>query len=141
MARKKRPHVATPDEVKITRDGDFAIIAYNDVNVETTQYRVGADRLARMSDEDILSIWNAGLATTEEEVARSRRDMTALLSGGNKLTAAIDTFPNAPNSPFVRVSGRMYTPMELAQLIGSHVGWDVTIEFRRPPELGPDSGR
>jgi len=34
--RKKRPHVASPDEVGITRDGDVAIIEYADPDIYIT---------------------------------------------------------------------------------------------------------
>jgi hypothetical protein len=137
VRRKNRPHVATLDEVQITRDGDFAIIAYQDDTIETTQYRIGAERLSRMSDEDILMIWNAGLATNEEEVARSRRDMKGLLAGGTSLVCSVSAFPRTPDQPFINVGGRLYSAMELAQLLGGHVGWDVTLELHRPE--GPPS--
>lgn len=127
MARKKRPHVATPDEVTITRDGDFAIITYADEAIETTQYQVGAERLARMTDEDILAVWNAGLATAFDENVRSRRDMSGLLDERRTLTGVVESFPNTPNEPFLRVSGRTYTAVELAYLLGGHVGARISI--------------
>lgn len=132
MARKNRPHVATPDEIRITRDGDFAIIAYVDESVETTQYRVGRELLAKMSDEDILTLWNAGLATSADDAVRSRRDMSTLLNGGSTLTCHVERYPGAPNQPFIRVGQRLYTAMELAHLLGGHAGWEVCIELRRP---------
>ena len=132
MARKKRPHVATPDEIRITRDGDFAIIAYADGEIETTQYRIGAERLSRMTDDDILSLWNAGLATSSDEVARSRRDMSNLLSDRGTLRCRVECYPSAPNQPFLRVGDRLYTPMELAHLIGGQVGREVVLSFHQP---------
>ncbi len=131
VSRKLRPHVATPDEVRITREGDFAVIEYVDATIETTQYRVGANTLARMTDEDILTLWNAGLATHIEEAGRSRRDMTMLLTGG-KLDAVVEAMPTAPNQPFILVQGRRFTPMELCTLLGNHQGWTISIEFKDP---------
>lgn len=131
MPRKKRPHVATPDEIEIRRDGDFAIISYTDDSIETTQYRIGAERLERMTDEDILTLWNAGLATSDEE-ARSRRDMSGLLSSDKTLTCTVSRAPLGPSDTFVSVGGRSYTPMELAHLIGRHEGWSVTISLAPP---------
>ncbi|MBK8941248.1 MAG: hypothetical protein IPM79_27475 [Polyangiaceae bacterium] len=137
MARKKRPHVATPDEVRISRDGDFAIIAYHDETIETTQYRVGSDRLTRMTDEDILALWNAGLATAIDDVTRSRRDMRALLSDDGTLHGTVESYPNAPNQPFFRVGQRMYTAMELAHLLGGYVASEVIVTI--VPGSGPAS--
>lgn len=134
MPRKKRPFVATPDEVSITRDGDFAIIRYEDETIETTQYRIGRESLSRLTDGDILAMWNAGLATAQEEAAKSRRDMSALLQGGNTLECTIESYPAAPNQPFIKVAGRLYTAMELAHLLGGHVGWELKIELRSPRE-------
>jgi hypothetical protein len=134
VPRKQRPFVATPDEVTITRDGDFAIIRYADETIETTQYRIGRDSLQRMTDEDILSLWNAGLSTNQEEAARSRRDMSTLLQGGSTLMCVIESYPSAPNQPFIQVGGRAYTAMELAHLLGGHLGWEVKIELRSPRE-------
>lgn len=137
VARKKRPHVATPDEVRITRDGDFAIIAYLDDTIETTQYRIGADRLTRMTDEDILALWNAGLATAIEDVTRSRRDMRALLADDGSLRCTVEAYPSAPNQPFIRVGQRMYTAMELAHLLGGNLGGEVIVTI--VPGSGPPS--
>ena len=133
MVRKRRPHVATFDEVRISREGDFAIIEYVDQSIETTQYRVGADTLARMTDEDILSLWNAGLATHGEESGRSRRDMSSSVRN-NELIGVVEAFPNAPNQPFLLVEGRVYTPMELCSLLGNHLGWEVTLSFKKKAE-------
>jgi hypothetical protein len=57
----RRPHRASPDEIKISRDGDDAIIAYADPNVATTHFRVGREKLAGMTDADVLALWNGHL--------------------------------------------------------------------------------
>jgi hypothetical protein len=132
VPRKKRPHVATLEEVRITRDGEYAIIAYEDDTVATTQYHIGADRLARMSDEDILMLWNAGLATKDDDV-RSRRDMGTAMSRANALTCVVREAPEGPDDPFLFADGRTFTAMELAKLLGTHTGWVVRIELV-PPE-------
>jgi hypothetical protein len=38
MPRPKRPHVASLDEVKITRQGNSAVIEYADPNISTTHF-------------------------------------------------------------------------------------------------------
>jgi hypothetical protein len=136
VPRKKRPHVATLEEIRITRDGAYAIIAYEDDSIATTQYHIGADRLARMSDEDILMLWNAGLATKEDDV-RSRRDMGSALTRANVLSCQVRESPADPDHPFLLTDGRTFTAMELAKLLGAHVGWSIRIELVPP---APDSG-
>lgn len=41
MPMPRRPHVASPDEIRITREGDAAIIEYADSNVATTNFVIG----------------------------------------------------------------------------------------------------
>lgn len=129
VSKKRRPHVATPDEIRIERDGDFAIISYLDASIETTQYQVGAERLSRMSDDDILALWNAGLATSPEDSQRSRRDMRGLVGKDRVLECVVSGSPTSPNDPFLRVGDRTYTAMELAALLGSKVGARIVIEI------------
>lgn len=55
--RRKRPHVASPDEVKITREADGAVIEYADGKIWTTHFKLGPDA-ASMTDQEILDRWN-----------------------------------------------------------------------------------
>jgi hypothetical protein len=50
----RRPHRASPDEIKITRDGEDAIMTYADSNVATTRWKLGRQKLATMTDEEVL---------------------------------------------------------------------------------------
>jgi len=50
--RKKRPRVATPDEVRITRDGEDAIIEFIDENVATTHLKLGLE-VHETADQEI----------------------------------------------------------------------------------------
>lgn len=56
-----RPHVASPDEVRITREADAAIIEYGDPDMATTHFTIGADKLGTMTDADILELWNESI--------------------------------------------------------------------------------
>ena len=47
-----------PAMLKIAREDENAIIQYADDTVATTYYRLGRDRLATMTDEEILADWN-----------------------------------------------------------------------------------
>jgi len=53
----KRAHVASPDEVRITRDGDTAVIEYTDDDIGTTHLVLG-EQLDEMSDNAILEAHN-----------------------------------------------------------------------------------
>jgi hypothetical protein len=65
MMRKRDPSVASLDQVRITRDGDTAIIEYADPEVATTYMKYGT-RLAGMTDQDVLDDFNEGLIAMEQ---------------------------------------------------------------------------
>ena len=45
---------------------------YGDDNIATTHFTIGADKLATMTDADVLELWNSGLEATDE----MRRSLT-----------------------------------------------------------------
>jgi hypothetical protein len=61
----RRPHVASPEPVRITRDGDDAITEYADGRSATTHLALAATQLAAMTDADVLAFWNEQLAARQ----------------------------------------------------------------------------
>ena len=55
--RLKKPRPASPDEVRITREGDSAIIEYAESSVRAVHVRFGP-KLKTMTDENILEQYN-----------------------------------------------------------------------------------
>ena len=91
---RKRPFVASLNEVRITRDGETAIIEYADPDVWTTHFKLGAE-VQTMSDEEILERWNRGVEATEDFIAEQvYEDLT-----GDDLPelAAMQLQPAAPS--------------------------------------------
>ena len=76
MPRPRRPHRASPDEIRTTRDGDYAIIAYADDAVATTHFKIGSEQLAQMTDEQIIDFWNDGIDARDRFMAA--QDVVAL---------------------------------------------------------------
>ncbi len=58
MPKPRRPHVASPDEVHFTRNGDFLVVEYDESRIATPQLKVGAENLAAVKDEGLLDYWN-----------------------------------------------------------------------------------
>ncbi len=56
--RPKKPYVATMDQVRISRDEHGAIIEYAEENVSTTHLVLDPNKMARMTDEDVLELHN-----------------------------------------------------------------------------------
>ncbi len=66
--RRKRPHVASLDEVRITRQGDDAIIEYADERIWTTHFRLGSSA-RHMTDQEILDRWNECVLAQQQAAA------------------------------------------------------------------------
>src|SRR6266540_939035 len=56
--RPKKPYIATPDQVRITRDAHSANIDYAEANVSGVHLVLSREELASMTDEDILEVHN-----------------------------------------------------------------------------------
>ncbi len=55
--RKKRPRPASPDQVRISREGETAVIEYADPSVSVVNLQVGPS-LAEMTDPEVLELFN-----------------------------------------------------------------------------------
>ena len=147
--RMKRRHVASLDEVRITREGTAATIEYADSNVPTTHLELG-DRLAGMSDEDVLECFNDGLAASEQ--LRSEHDYQAVeipvgrpqiefhersqqwTPRGDVLRCVIhDGGPDG--EPVIDVDDRELTWSEFGRMLTTCAGWGMRIEFVPDDEL------
>ena len=62
--RKKPPRPASLDEVKITREGDIAVVEHADPNVSVARVNVGPQPQT-MSDADVLDLFNAMINAQE----------------------------------------------------------------------------
>src|SRR5262249_34935577 len=67
MKRKER-YIARLDEVKITREGDYAFIEYKEQGVPSTRLQIGPE-IAGMSDEEIVELHNECLRIQAERAA------------------------------------------------------------------------
>ena len=81
MPLKKRPYVASADQVRVTREGDYAVIEYADDTVATTHLKMGADKLASMTDEELLDFWNDHIEAREDDRQRLRYTATEIPVG------------------------------------------------------------
>ena len=63
--RKKTPRPAWPDQVRITREGETAVIEYADPSVRVVNLQVGPS-LAKMTDAEVLELFNNMLEAQAE---------------------------------------------------------------------------
>jgi hypothetical protein len=154
MPLPKRPYVASAEQVRITRNGDDAIIEYADESVATTHLKMGADKLASMTDEQLLKFWNDGIAAGDAHRQSLNYTATEIPGGkpqveffeqGNQWTPrghvvrcqilSDSAIEPALDEPFVSIDGRDFTLAEFMSLVGSFGGWGMRIEFVPDDEL------
>lgn len=148
MPKPRRPHVASPDEVRITRNGDSAEIEYADPRVASTSWKVGAEKLAAMGDAELLAYWNDHVAATDEFIRTQRFTLTEIPAGkpqverfeesgqwvprGHVLRAVILTDAALEpdlDEPFISIDDRDFTLREFSQMVSTFGGWGMRIAF------------
>lgn len=145
MPLPRRPHRASPDEIKITRNGDTAIIAYADDKVSTTHLTLGAGALAGMTDEQLLEFWNEHIEARDEFMREQEHVAVEIPVGkpqiryfeladqwvprGHVLRCVILGSNGEANEPFISIDDRDFTPAEFVRMVGSFGGWGMRIVF------------
>jgi len=79
--RLKKPTRAIIDQVRITREGNDAIIDYADAGIAGTRLTIGPD-IATMTDRDIIDVFNGILAAQERLLAAWDKTVTEEPPGG-----------------------------------------------------------
>lgn len=148
MPKPRRPHVASPDEVKITRDGDDAIFEYADPKITTTHLKVGKEKLAQMTDEELLAYWNEHVEATDEFMRSHSLTLTEIPVGkpqveysersdqwvprGHVIRAVLlydSAIEPDLEEPFVSIDDRDFTVREFMRMVGTFGGWGMRIAF------------
>jgi len=146
MPKRRRPHVASPDEVHFTRDGDFLVVEYADSRIATTQLKVGAEKLAAIKDEDLLDYWN-DLQRADDESRRAFKYVAREIPlgkpqvkyfepgdqwvpRGHVLRCVWNEYREAePDEPCVTIDDRDFTLREFGKMLTTFAGWGMRIEF------------
>ncbi len=141
--RKKKPRLASPDEVKIFRSGEEAIIAFADATTSTSHLRIGP-HVHEMSDQAILDIFNDVMAAQDQLLAESENIVIELPPGrpqikysdfsgqwvprGDLLRCHIDD--GGPDGEVtVQIDDRELSLQEFGRLLVTHAGWGMRIAF------------
>jgi hypothetical protein len=141
--RKRRPAVASLNEVEITREGDDAVIEYKDPEIATTYFHVGPS-LCDMSDQEILDEFNAVLTADAEaaaayehvaiEIPEGRPQIRYFAPGdqwvprGGVLRCVIDD-GGPGGEAVIFVDDQPLTLAEFGRLLCTYAGWGMRIAF------------
>ena len=153
MPKPRRPHVASADEVRITRNGDYAEIEYADPKVAVTSLQLGREKVAAMTDTDILNLWNESIEAREEYLRSHPFNPIEIPVGKPQVeyversdqwvprghvVRAVLLYDSAMDldldEPFVCIDDRDFNLREFVRMLGTFGGWGMRITF-----VGDDS--
>jgi hypothetical protein len=99
--RLKKPTRAIIDQVRITREGNDAIIDYADSGIAGTRLTIGPD-LATMTDRDIIDVFNGILAAQERILAACDKTVTEEPPGEKQIDYHEDSDQWVPRGDVLR---------------------------------------
>ena len=140
--RKKPPRIASLDEVKITREGDIAVVEHADPNVSVARVNVGP-QLQTMSDADVLDLFNAMMHAQETLAAELDSPAIEILPGKPQVRFVEDSAQWVPRGLVLRchieddkngeaviyIDDRAFDPAEFEALLRYFAGWGMRITF------------
>ena len=141
--RKKKPIRAVIDQVRITRDGNDAIIEYADSETSGTRLTIGP-QIKTMTDRDIIDVFNGcmdaqalllpGWDRTVFEVQPGlqqieyRKDSDQWVPRGDVLRCIIDD--SGPDGEvIIHIDKQELSLREFGRLLSVHAGWGMRIAF------------
>jgi hypothetical protein len=148
--RKRRPPVASLEEVTIRREGHDAIIDFRDPTIASTHFRLGPS-VRRMSDQEILDRFNKVVAA-EQKAASSRRHVAIEIPigrpqiryfapadqwapRGGVLRCVVDD-GGPDGEAIIHVDDQALSLPEFGRLLCTYAGWGMRIAFVPEEELG-----
>ena len=141
--RLKKPTRAIIDQVRITREGNDAIVDYADAGISGTRLTIGPD-IATMTDREIVDVFNGILAAQEQLLAAWNKTVTEEPPGekqidyheesdqwvprGDALRCIIDD--GGPDGEVtIHIDDKELSLAEFGRMLRVHAGWGMRITF------------
>jgi hypothetical protein len=150
---KKKPRIARLDQVKLSRDGEDAIIEFLDPQIATTHLRIGP-QVGQMTDEAILLLFNQVIAAQirnrdelgeyvavevpvgSPQVEHHPGTVNQWVPRGGVLRCLIeDGGSEDGDMPLIHVDDREFTWDEFGKMLCTYAGWGMRIVFVPDDEL------
>ncbi len=150
--RKRRPEVASIDQVHISRDGDDAVIEFTDPAIATTYFRVGPT-LCGMSDQDVLDAFNAVLSAEAEQGETYEHVAIEIPDGKPQILYYPPAQQWAPRGAVLRclvddsgedgeavilIDDQALSLAEFGRMLCTYAGWGMRIAFVPEDALGAE---
>ena len=141
--RLKKPTGAVIDQVRITREGNDAIIDYADAGIAGTRVTIGPD-IATMTDREIIDLFNGILAAQERLLAAWDKTVTEETPGEKQIDYHEDSGQWAPRGDVLRciiddggpegevtihIDDKELSLAEFGRMLTVHAGWGMRIAF------------
>lgn len=143
--RPKRPYVAAPDQVRITRDAHGANIDYAEENVSGVHLVLKPEELASMTDKDVLAVHNRCIEAQQasidsfewvavevppgtRQVKRDRRT-GQLVPRGDVLRCHITHVGDEDGSVAIYIDDEEYSLREFGEILSMYSGWGMRVTF------------
>lgn len=142
--RPKRPYVATPDQVRITRDADGASIDYAEESVSGVHLVLRPDELASMTDDEILEVHNRCIEAQDASIAAHEYVALEVPPGVRQVRRESRTGQLVPRGDVLRchvehvggedhvsiyIDDEEYSLREFGELLSLYAGWGMRIAF------------
>lgn len=147
MPRMKKPHIATLDEVTITRDGEYADITCHDPTVGGVNLKLGPE-VEYMTDHEILDRHNEIILAMEHSVATYRHEAVEVPPGSPQVSYSELCDQWSPRGdvlrclihdegrrPVIEIDDREFTLEEFGTMLTTFSGWGMRIVFVPDHEL------
>jgi hypothetical protein len=142
MARVKRPQRASLDEVRIERDGDYAVITFADDAIGGMNLKLGQE-IQRMTDLEILEQFNEVVAAMEANVNAWDRTVIEIPVGKPQIEYAASSEQWVPvgdvlrcildegddGQPTIWIDDKELSWAEFGKMLLVHNGWGMRIAF------------
>jgi len=133
--RFKKQFVASLDQVKITREGEIAVIEYADPEIGGTNLTLGP-KIEGMTDQEILETHNEIFETIAELRATTEHVAREIPVGRPQLEYSARSDQWVPRGDVVRcrralvdIDGREFTMEEFGKMLLTHEGWGMRLTF------------
>lgn len=140
--RLRRPRHASPEEVRISREGEWAIIEYADPTISSVRLRLGSD-IEKMTDAAILALLNLTVDARDEIAAQSENRVIEVPLGRPQIKYFEEGDQWVPRAQVLRchleddeegklvvyVDDQKLDLQQFGRMLTTYAGWGMRIYF------------
>ena len=143
--------IVSPNEVKITRNGDTADINYSDTAMGAGMSLKVGPKLAKMTDLEVIEMHNDMVLEMQElreehpfiaveitegkpQIEYSKR-CNQWSARGDILRCYIESSEDSGHIPVIEIDGKRLSWPEFGKLVSSHEGWGMRVMFVPDDEI------